>query len=113
MLKDNSLAVNLTVEYTSKFLQGTILGESILNSNLSLSKKVLNNKGGVVSLMFADLFNQQDFGARSKFANQNNYSYHNIDNRYFKLGFSYKFGNTTLQTNERTKSLKERERLGM
>lgn len=112
MLKDNSLAVNLTVAYTSKFLQGTILGESILNSNLSLSKKVLNNKG-VVSLMFADLFNQQDFGARSKFANQNNYSYHNIDSRYFKLGFSYKFGNTTLQTNERTKSLKERERLGM
>ena len=25
--------------------------------------------------MFADLFNQQDLGARSKFANQNNYSY--------------------------------------
>lgn len=110
MLKDNSLSVNLSVAYYSQFLQGTLLGESITYSNLSLSKKALKNKA-VISLMFADLFNQQDLGARSKFANQNNYSYHNIDNRYVKLGFSYKFGNTTLQTNERTKSLKERERL--
>jgi len=64
-----------------------------------------------LSLAFADLFNQQDFAVRSKYANQNSQNFNNQDNRYVKLGFSYKFGNTTLQTNERTKSLKERDRL--
>jgi len=110
MLKDNSLSVNLSLAYSTKFLQGTVYGDSFLFSNLSLSKKVLNNKGSV-SLMFSDIPNLQDIGSRSRFANQNNYVFHDLDTRYVKLGFSYKFGNTTLQTNQNTKSHTERNRL--
>ncbi|WP_397364121.1 TonB-dependent receptor domain-containing protein [Olleya sp. R77988] len=109
-LKDNSLSANFTLTYVGKNQQGFQKVDSRLVSDLSFSKKVFKNKG-VLSLAFADLFNQQDFAVRSKYANQNSRNFSNLDNRYIKLGFSYKFGNTTLETNERTKELKERERL--
>ena len=112
LLKDNSLNANFTLTYASKNQQGFQIVDSRLISDLSFSKKMFKNKA-TLSLAFADLFNQQDFAVRSKYANQNSQNFNNQDNRYVKLGFSYKFGNTTLQTNERTKSLKERERLGM
>ncbi len=109
-LKDNSLTANFTLTYVSKNQQGFMVVDSRLISDLSFSKKMFNKKG-TLSLAFADLFNQQDFAVRTKYANQNSRNYTNMDNRYIKLGFSYKFGNTTLQTNERTKGLEERERL--
>ena len=59
----------------------------------------------------SDLFNTQDFYWVTKFADQNNSSKVNMDNRYIRLGFRYKFGNTKLSTNERTSSAEERDRL--
>ncbi|WP_452219960.1 TonB-dependent receptor domain-containing protein [Lacinutrix salivirga] len=109
-LKDRSLSANFTLTYVGKNQQGFMEVGSRLVSDLSFSKKVLKNKG-TLSLAFADLFNQQDFTVRSKYADQNSTNFTNLDNRYVKLGFSYKFGNTTLETNERTKERKERDRL--
>ena len=110
LLKDKSLSANFTVIYTSKNLQGFQTVDGRLISDLSFSKKLFNDKA-TLSLAFADLFNKQDFAVRTKYGRQNNYNFHNQDNRYVKLGFSYKFGNTSLQTNERTKDKKERDRL--
>ena len=109
-LKDKSLTANFSLIYISKNLQGFQTVDGRLISDLSLSKKLFKNKA-TLSLAFADLFNKQDFTVRTKYGRQDNLSFHNQDNRYVKLGFSYKFGNTTLQTNERTKSKKERDRL--
>lgn len=109
-LKDKSLSANFTVIYTSKNLQGFQTVEGRLISDLSFSKKLFKDKA-TLSLAFADLFNKQDFAVRTKYGRQDNYNFHNQDNRYIKLGFSYKFGNTSLQTNERTKDKKERDRL--
>jgi hypothetical protein len=69
------------------------------------------NKKGAITLSASDLFNQQDFSVTSKYLNQDNYRFLNQDNRYIKLGLTYKFGNTGLETNEQTKEKKERERL--
>ena len=109
-LKDRSLTANFSLIYISKNLQGFQTVDGRLISDLSFSKKLFKNKA-TLSLAFADLFNKQDFTVRTKYGRQDNLSFHNQDNRYVKLGFSYKFGNTTLQTNERTKSKKERDRL--
>ena len=109
-LKDKSLSANFTVIYTSKNLQGFQTVDGRLISDLSISKKLFKDKA-TLSLAFADLFNKQDFTVRTKYGRQDNYNFHNQDNRYVKLGFSYKFGNTSLQTNERTKDKKERDRL--
>ena len=109
-LKDKSLSANFTVIYTSKNLQGFKTVDGRLISDLSISKKLFKDKA-TLSLAFADLFNKQDFTVRTKYGRQDNYNFHNQDNRYVKLGFNYKFGNTSLQTNERTKDKKERDRL--
>ena len=109
-LKDKSLSANFTVIYTSKNLQGFQTVDGRLISDLSISKKLFKDKA-TLFLAFADLFNKQDFTIRTKYGRQDNYNFHNQDNRYVKLGFSYKFGNTSLQTNERTKDKKERDRL--
>lgn len=109
-LKDNSLKANFTLTYVSKDQQGFQIADSRLYSDLSFSKYVLKNKG-TLSLAFSDLFNTQDFVIYSRFGNQNSVSFSNLDNRNVKFGFSYKFGNTGLKTNERTKNINERERL--
>lgn len=109
-LKDKSLSANLSLIYSSKNQYGFRITESRLTSNLSIKKKILKTKG-VISLSIADLFDTQDYKITSKYANQDNYNLTDLDTRRIRLGFNYKFGNTNLKTNQRTKSTNERERL--
>jgi Outer membrane protein beta-barrel family/CarboxypepD_reg-like domain len=109
-LKDKSLNVNLTVYWAGKNLQGLAISEDRLVSYLSLSKTILKKKG-VISLLVSDLFNAQEFRASNRYLNQFNTRTIDIDDRYIKLGFRYKFGNTILKTNEDTKEQEELDRL--
>ena len=110
MLEDQSLNVNLTLQWVGKNLQQLQNVEDRLFSELSITKSVLNKKG-VISLTVEDLFNLQNQETSLKYLNQASNSFVDIDNRYIKLGFRYKFGNTKLSTNERTTSEEERQRL--
>ena len=109
-LKDNSLVANLALTYMHKNVQGLQVVDSRLASDMSIRKTLFKGKGSL-SLLISDLFNQQDFYWTTKFADQDNTTKVNLDNRYIRLGFRYKFGNTKLSTNERTSSVQERERL--
>ncbi|TYC15601.1 TonB-dependent receptor [Bizionia gelidisalsuginis] len=109
-LKDRSLNANLSFIFVGRNLQGFRISENILTSDLSIKKTILNKKG-TVSLAVSDIFNLNDYDATFRFNNQNNRSIIEVDNRYVKLGFSYTFGNTTLNTNARTREHKENERL--
>ncbi|WP_290696308.1 outer membrane beta-barrel family protein [Lacinutrix sp.] len=109
-LKDNSLSVNLAMTRVGKNINGLQTFEAVLFSDLSIKKTLLNKKA-TVSLAVSDIFNQQDYGITNRYNLQDSFSFTDQDKRYIKLGFSYKFGNTTLETNERTKELKERDRL--
>ncbi len=109
-LKDKSLSANLSLIYSSKNQYGFRITERRLTSNLSIKKKVLKTKG-VISLSVADLFDTQDYEITSKYANQDNFNLTDLDTRRIRLGFNYKFGNTNLKTNARTKSTNERDRL--
>lgn len=109
-LKDRSLNVNFIATYVGKSIQGFQEVKGRLVSDLSISKTVFKKKG-TISLAVADLFNDQDFNTNTRYLNQNSSKYDNVDNRYIKLGFRYKFGNTRLQTNQRTKEQQETERL--
>jgi Outer membrane protein beta-barrel family/CarboxypepD_reg-like domain len=110
MLEDQSLNVNLTFQWVGKNLIQLQNAEDRLFSELSITKSVLNKKG-VISLTVEDLFNLQNQETSLEYLNQSSNSFVNIDNRYIKLGFRYKFGNTKLSTNERTTSEEERQRL--
>ncbi|WP_250433559.1 outer membrane beta-barrel family protein [Hanstruepera flava] len=109
-LEDNSLSLTFTLVYISKNQQGFQIVDAQLYSDLAIKKTILNKRGSI-SLSAADLFNQQDYNVRTKYLRQDNSRFLNFDNRYIKLGFSYKFGNTGLETNQRTKARKERDRL--
>jgi outer membrane receptor protein involved in Fe transport len=109
-LEDRSLSANLTFIYQSEVLHGFMEVKSRLESELSISKTILNKKA-VISLSAADLFNLGDFDTTTDYLNQRSYYNTDLDNRYVKLGFRYKFGNTILQTNERQKEVKERNRI--
>ncbi|EGV43130.1 TonB-dependent receptor [Bizionia argentinensis JUB59] len=109
-LKDNSLTANFSLVYLSKYQQGFQEVDARLISDLAIKKTVFN-KRGALTLSFADLFNTQHYNVKSRYLNQDNARRLNQDSRYVKLGFSYKFGNTRLTTNQRVKDLKERSRL--
>ncbi len=109
-LEDNSLNATLTLTYSSRNLQGFRTVEEQLFSDLSVSKTIMKNKG-VLSLSVGDIFNYQDPRTSVRYQNQFSFSQQDIDNRYVKLGFRYKFGNTRLETNERSINQDERDRL--
>ncbi|OUS01576.1 glucosamine-6-phosphate deaminase [Flavobacteriales bacterium 33_180_T64] len=110
LLKDKSLSLFLDLTWIGKNLQGLQIVEDRLFSQLSLSKTIFKKKG-TISLTVSDLFNTQNFDVTTQYQNQFNTQFIDVDNRYIKLGFRYKFGNTKLYTNARTSDLEERDRL--
>ncbi|MBO6879310.1 outer membrane beta-barrel family protein [Winogradskyella sp.] len=110
ILKDKSLNIYLTLTWVGKNLQQFQTIENRLVSQLSISKSIFNKKG-IVFLAVDDIFNMQDFDSSINYLNQSSNSFVDVDTRFVKLGFRYNFGNTKLQTNERTTSAEERERL--
>ncbi|MBC2843917.1 TonB-dependent receptor domain-containing protein [Winogradskyella flava] len=110
LLKDNSLNINASFWWMNKNLQNLQTVQNLLISSVSVSKSILNKKG-VISLIVEDLFNKQDFDKSVMYLNQSSRNFTDSDNRFIKLGFRYNFGNTNLNTNERTTSAEERERL--
>ncbi len=109
-LKDNSLNATFTLTWVGKNLQGFQTIEDRLFSDLVISKTILKKKG-VISLSVVDLFNFQDVSSNVRYQNQFSFANVDYDNRYVKLGFRYKFGNTRLETNARTINSDERDRL--
>jgi hypothetical protein len=109
-LDDNSLNVNLALTWVGKNLQGFQIVEDRLLSELAISKTILNKKG-VISLSVSDLFNTHDFDYSTQYQNQFSFGHADIDDRYVRLGFRYKFGNTKLNSNARAIDTEERERL--
>jgi outer membrane receptor protein involved in Fe transport len=110
LLKDNSLNINASFWWVGKNLQSLQTVEDRLISTISVSKSLLKNKA-VLSLSIDDPFNMQDYETTINYLNQSSLRLDDIDNRFVRVGFSYKFGNTELNTNERTTSEEGRERL--
>ena len=110
LLEDNSLRIGVTMEWYNKYLINLQTVENRLISKINVSKSIFNNKG-VLSLGVEDVFNRQDFETSISYLNQSSSRFLDMDNRFVRLGFRYKFGNTKLSTNERTTSAEERDRL--
>ncbi|MDP5081130.1 MAG: TonB-dependent receptor [Winogradskyella sp.] len=110
LLEDRSLNLNLTLTWVGQNLLQLQTVEDRLFSEFSVTKAIFNKKG-VLSLTVQDIFNFQDEDTSLRYLNQSSSRFVDIDNRFIKLGFSYKFGNTKLNTNERTTDAEERNRL--
>ncbi|AXG68877.1 outer membrane protein beta-barrel family protein [Kordia sp. SMS9] len=109
-LKDKSLTANLSILYVSDNIQG--LSEVSGTNLVALSlRKTLWNKKATLSLTLSDILNGQEFTNTTRFVNQNSRYFSNYDTQTIRVGLRYNFGNTKLQTNQRTKSSAEQERL--
>jgi len=109
-LKDKSLTATLSVVYLGENVYGLQTSRERWDTYLTMSKTLLKEKA-VISLSVSDLFNKQDYARSLSFLDQRSRIYNDLDTRYFKLGFRYKFGNTGLKTNQRSKQKEERDRL--
>jgi outer membrane receptor protein involved in Fe transport len=110
LLKDKSLSASFSVTYVGENVQGLQINGTSWYSYLIIAKSLFNKKA-TLSLSFSDLFNKQDYFVTTKFLDQNRTYFDNLDSRYVRLGFRYKFGNTKLSTNERSSNKEERDRL--
>jgi outer membrane receptor protein involved in Fe transport len=110
LLEDNSLNLSLSLTWSGKNLQGFQTVEDRLISEFVVSKTILKNKG-TISLSVSDLFNMHNYESNTQYQNQFNRQFIDVDDRYVRLGFRYKFGNTRLESNEREISTEERDRL--
>ena len=109
-LKDKSLTADVSYLYISPIVQGPSNVSSRHGLDINFRKMLWNNKASL-SVGVSDIFNTQNFTQTNKFLNQDFFLNSRIENRLLTVGFSYKFGNTRLQTNEKAIELEERDRL--
>ena len=109
-LSDKSLKVDVSLLYSSPVIQGNSRQEDYSKLGITLQKTLWDKKGSI-SLGVDDILNESNLFNTRKFLNQNNTSYYRPESRLVVLGFRYKFGNTRIRTNKKSKKVEERNRI--
>lgn len=109
-LNDKSLKADVSILYSSPVILGNSRQEDYFKMGIAFRKTVCN-KNGSVSLGIDDIFNEASLFNTRKYLNQNNTSYYRPESRLLVLGFRYKFGNTKIRSNEKSKRVEERGRI--
>jgi len=110
LLKDKSLFADITYLYYSPFISGNATFDSFSKLGLSFRKTFLD-KDISISLGVEDVFNNGNKFSRRNYLDQRNTTANRIENRLFVFGFRYKFGNTKIRDNSKSKQTEEDKRL--
>ncbi len=109
-LKDKSLTADLTFLYSGPKLSQNTRYDGFGSLNL-LFRKTLWDKNASISLGVEDIFNQgNEFNTRN-YLDQSGSSLLRAEKRLFVLGFRYKFGNTKIRDNYKSKHVDEEDRI--
>jgi len=109
--KDRSFTADLTGKYISNFVFGNRYFKNQSFVNISF-RKDLWNKRASLTLGVDDVFDKlKDMASTSRYYNQDNYFYTNLEYRLFRLGFKYNFGNARLRDNNKQIETDEGDRL--
>ncbi|PIE99743.1 MAG: hypothetical protein CR994_09445 [Maribacter sp.] len=109
-LTDKSLKADVSTLYSSPVILGNSRQEDYFNMGIVLRKTIWDNKASI-SLGIDDIFNEASLFSTRKYLNQNNTSYYRPESRLLVLGFRYRFGNTRIRSNKKSKSVDERSRI--
>lgn len=110
LLKDESLYADMAFTYISPYVQGNASFRAY--SKLSINfRKTFWNKDASISIGVEDIFNKGNIYSTRNYLEQNNSTSTRRENRLFVLGFRYKFGNTKIRDNSKSKSTDENNRL--
>ncbi|HZW63546.1 MAG TPA: outer membrane beta-barrel family protein [Flavobacteriaceae bacterium] len=109
-----SLSATTSAELSALYISPTVHGSSNISSraqiDLSLKKSFAKGKW-VASLTASDIFNTTGFEVSNNYLDQRNKYQTTFDNQWIRVGLRYNFGNTKLETNQRSSSESERERI--
>ena len=110
LLDDRSLVANLNFAYYAPRAQGNEITKSFNKLNLRF-RKTLINKNASISLGVQDIFNQGNRFTSRQYLNQNNTTLYRPENRLLTFDLRYKFGNTRIRGNKKSKRNEERRRI--
>lgn len=108
--QDGTLTAEGGLEYISKFISGNYIQDETINVTFGV-RKSLWDKRAVISLYANDILREANATLRSQYLNQDNGYFALPETQYFRVGFTYNFGNFKLKDNNRTFNKVERERL--
>ena len=104
------LTADLTAVYLSDFIYGSYTYGNQFNLSLSIRKGLWNNRASI-QVGVDDMFNTYNVPINSKYYNQNNSYFPQPETRLFRLGFTYKFGNSFLKNLDKRGNSEEGDRL--
>ncbi len=110
LLKDKSLFLNVSYGYQAPTIRGNYKREETSQFGITVRKKVWQNRASI-SVGVEDIFNKSNVAITRKFSNQDLSSLSIRENRLFTFAFRYKFGNTTIKNNTKSKRIDERSRI--
>ncbi len=110
LLSDRSLTADLNFIYTSAMLSGNSKFDAFGALNLMLRKTFYDKKLSV-SMGLEDIFNQGNQFNTRNYKDQNGTSLSRQENRLFVLGLRYRFGNSKMRDNKKSKRVDERNRI--
>ena len=108
--KDKSFSSDVTLKYISNMIEGSFDYKNQFNLSISFRKSFWNNKASV-SAGVNDIFNTNNVPLSSKYYNQDNSYFANLESRLFRLGFVYYFGNFKLRNTNNINKTAEENRL--
>jgi outer membrane receptor protein involved in Fe transport len=109
-LKDESLNLDISYNYISPIADGPRIISKRSGFNVNLKKSLWKDRADI-NIGIEDVFNTQNYVTTTKYLNQDVTFNSKMENRLFVFGFSYKFGNIGLKTNQRQTDLEELKRL--
>ncbi len=106
--KRKKITADLTAVYLSDFIYGSYTYGNQFNLSLSFRKGLWNNRASIQAGV-DDLFNTYNVPVNSKYYNQNNSYFAQPETRLFRIGFTYKFGNSEVKPQRRRRTATEEE----
>ena len=105
-----NITSDITMLYISNLIFGSYTYKNQFNLSASVRKKIWDKKASI-TIGVDDIFNTNNIPVASRYANQDNSYFARAESRLFRVGFTYNFGNSKLQDNNREINTKESDRL--
>ncbi|MDO6471654.1 outer membrane beta-barrel family protein [Maribacter sp. 1_MG-2023] len=110
LLKDESLYADMAFTYISPYVKGNASNRAYSKLGINF-RKTFWNKDASVSIGIEDIFNNGNTFSTRNYLDQNNTTSTRPESRLFVFGFRYKFGNTKIRDNSKSKNTDENKRL--
>lgn len=108
--KKGNLSAEVTLVYVSRFLIGSYQMSETIALNAGLTQQLWGGRGQL-SLVAEDILGRANATYTTRYANQDNQIFYRPETRFFRIGFTYNFGNFRLKNKGTGSRNAEQQRL--